>query len=133
MKQCNICKETKELTEYHKNSYLKSGYANRCKVCQKGYTNKSNNKASVKLATKKRRANNQALISRYKTACGCSICGYNKHPFALDFDHLDPSTKRGAGYAAVCSSWSRKRLKEEIRKCRVVCANCHRLITHGLL
>jgi len=132
MKKCNICNVYKELSDYHKNSFLKSGYANRCKVCQKVYTDKSNKKNTNRVKAKARRKDNQDFINRVKTMLGCSICGYKKHAVAIDFDHIDPSTKRADGYSAVSSSWSRKRLKEEIRKCRVLCSNCHRCTTHGI-
>lgn len=28
------------------------------------------------------------IIDNYKVSIGCEICGYNKHPSALCFDHL---------------------------------------------
>jgi hypothetical protein len=40
----------------------------------------------------------------------------------LDFHHLDSSEKS--------STTSIEKLKNEIKKCTVVCANCHRLITN---
>lgn len=59
----------------------------------------------------------------------CSICGYNKCTAALDFHHVDPSTKdpnfkRSRG-------WSRDRLLQELKRCILVCANCHREIHFG--
>ena len=66
-------------------------------------------------------------VRRYKMKRGCVDCGYRKHPAALDFDHRPGTTKirdikRGQqlGWAA---------LMEEIAKCDVVCANCHRIRT----
>lgn len=61
----------------------------------------------------------------------CQICGYNKHPGALDFHHVDPATKSfaisGGGFSR---SW--KSLQAELQKCILVCANCHREIELGL-
>ena len=130
---CNICSETKDCSLFPRNRTRKNGYANRCKACQKSYSDKSNKKASNKLKRKQERAKKQAFINRVKTWRGCSICGYKAHAVAIDFDHLDPSDKRGSGYSALCSSWSIKRIKEEMRKCRILCSNCHRCSTHGLL
>jgi hypothetical protein len=132
MKTCNLCKEDKPLSEFHKNKFLKSGYANRCKVCQKTYNDKYNTKEKTKTKQRRRRKANQAFINRIKTFFGCTICGYNKHAVALDFDHIDPSTKKRGNYSAVNSSWSRKMIKEEVRKCRILCSNCHRCTTHGI-
>lgn len=55
----------------------------------------------------------------------CEICGYNKCIHALEFHHLDSSKKDFAlsnkGYTR---SW--RRVKEELDKCILICANCHR-------
>jgi hypothetical protein len=66
-------------------------------------------------------------VDEYKIKKGCACCGYNKHASALDFDHLDPSTKSMAVSQMLALSF--KRLKNEINKCQVLCANCHRIKT----
>lgn len=54
----------------------------------------------------------------------CHVCGYARDPRALHFHHVDPALKRleinarGAGLAL-------ERLREEARKCVLLCANCH--------
>jgi formate-dependent nitrite reductase cytochrome c552 subunit len=58
----------------------------------------------------------------------CADCGDRFPPCAMDFDHRDPRTKRSAvtrmvGRAGV------PRILEEVSKCDIVCANCHRLRT----
>jgi hypothetical protein len=62
---------------------------------------------------------------------GCVICNYNKHPGVLDFHHVDPLTKSfaisGGGFSR---SWAA--IENEIKKCILVCANCHREIELGL-
>lgn len=62
----------------------------------------------------------------YKERFKCSICGYNKSLWALEFHHLDPNEKEynlGQLYTS-----STKKLYEELNKCIVVCSNCHREI-----
>ena len=65
------------------------------------------------------------MLDTLKKERGCSVCGYNEHACALDFDHLrdkefnishDP--KR---------AWNR--ILEEVEKCQILCANCHRVKT----
>ncbi len=57
----------------------------------------------------------------------CSNCGYNKCISALDFHHVDPTTKEfHAGMAGKLRSWDK--LKVELDKCILLCANCHREI-----
>ena len=56
----------------------------------------------------------------------CCICGYNTTVHALEFHHLDPNEKDfgfGASRANI-KSWDR--LVIELRKCVLVCSNCHR-------
>jgi transposase len=62
----------------------------------------------------------------------CCVCGYSRNARALHFHHLDPSLKRieinarGAGVAI-------GRLRDEARKCVVLCANCHAEVEAGLV
>ena len=68
------------------------------------------------------------LIDQIKLKTGCTLCGYKNHPVALDFDHLNPLEKSftiGTKYTSV----SFDSLMDEIKKCRVLCANCHRIET----
>jgi len=68
------------------------------------------------------------FMQRYKLFVGCAFCGYKKHPTALDFDHINPNEKLGT-ISKAYKGWGWKRLKDEIRKCQVLCANCHRIKT----
>ena len=56
----------------------------------------------------------------------CEICGYDKCIAALDFHHLDPNEKE----YAICNGdyKSFEKVKKEVDKCILVCANCHREI-----
>lgn len=66
---------------------------------------------------------------QYKGGC-CEKCGYNKCNSALEFHHLDPNEKDfGIGSYTVLA-WDK--IKEELDKCILVCANCHREIHEEL-
>jgi hypothetical protein len=67
-------------------------------------------------------------IAEYKLARGCVDCGYNKHPNALEFDHL-PGAVKSFNIGEKVGSYSLSRIMEEIAKCEVVCANCHAIRT----
>ena len=60
----------------------------------------------------------------------CAICGYNKCKQALEFHHLD---QEGKDFGISAKGYSRawNKVKREIDKCIVVCANCHREIHAG--
>ena len=69
------------------------------------------------------------LIQRYKVFCGCQKCGYKEHPVALHLNHIDPMQKKGMLSSMIQNSGIDK-LKKEIRKCEVLCANCHAIHTY---
>ena len=52
----------------------------------------------------------------------CKICGYNKSNYAKHFHHLDKNNKREVSQM---NQHSLKEVKKEIKKCVLVCANCH--------
>lgn len=55
----------------------------------------------------------------------CSKCGYSKCMAALEFHHLDPTVKEfNIGTTGFTRSWAR--IKAELDKCILLCANCHR-------
>ncbi len=61
----------------------------------------------------------------------CMICGYDKHPAILDFHHIDPNSKSfGISSGGFSRSW--ESIKNEIAKCVLLCANCHREVERGL-
>lgn len=62
-------------------------------------------------------------------AGGCVVCGETDVD-VLDFHHVDPAEKS----FNVSASWRKKGLQtvlEEVAKCVVVCANCHRRLHAG--
>lgn len=65
--------------------------------------------------------------------CGgkCNICGYSRSIKALEFHHIDPQTK-SFGLTQDGRSRSKELQIQQIRKCILVCANCHREIHDGL-
>lgn len=57
----------------------------------------------------------------------CIDCGFSGHPAALQFDHLDPTTKVAEVTTLIRVSW--ERALAESQKCDLVCANCHAIRT----
>lgn len=60
----------------------------------------------------------------------CIVCGYNKSIRALQFHHLDP-TQKDFGISGTTKSF--EKLKPELDKCVLLCANCHGEVHEGLL
>lgn len=65
------------------------------------------------------------MVDEYLDAHPCLDCG-EKNRIVLEFDHV-----RGKKMAAIATlmsrSWSWKKIRWEIGKCEVRCANCHRI------
>mgnify|MGYP001565511203 CR=1 FL=1 len=79
--------------------------------------------ADVKLA---------AVILQLKSA-GCSECRQHFATECLDFDHIDPKTKkRQISSFRHAPRTQLPALLAELAKCRLLCACCHRLKTHGI-
>jgi len=55
----------------------------------------------------------------------CSECGYSKCLSALQFHHIDPSTKEFNLDCRRFSNSSQEKLEIEAAKCIILCANCH--------
>ena len=55
----------------------------------------------------------------------CERCGED-HPATLDFHHKDASEKSGEVSDMLNGLRSKQRILAEVRKCIVLCANCHR-------
>lgn len=73
-----------------------------------------------------RRDKLKTMAVEYKGGC-CEICGYNKSIAALEFHHLNAADKEySIGDKGYTRSW--ENIKNEIDKCILVCANCHREI-----
>ncbi|WP_440006894.1 homing endonuclease associated repeat-containing protein [Halomicrococcus sp. SG-WS-1] len=73
-----------------------------------------------------RRRANRAWVHRYKqSSSGCARCN-ETDPACLDFHHLNEDEKEMAVGKMVTYGYSKSQLEEEIKKCLILCANCHR-------
>jgi transposase len=76
----------------------------------------------------RRRAIKEILIREAGGAC--ALCGYDRFAGALQFHHVDPTTK-SFGIAANGVARSLEACREEARKCVLLCGNCHAEIEWG--
>ncbi len=67
-------------------------------------------------------------LQDYKATLKCSKCGED-HPACIEFHHRDPATKSFTIGEAV-GRHSKDKIINEINKCDVLCANCHRKLHH---
>ena len=57
-----------------------------------------------------------------RSGAKCMKCGYDRCPQALEFHHRNPVEKDPKW----SKNWSLSKLKIELDKCDILCANCHR-------
>ncbi len=82
-------------------------------------------------AVAKRRRRIKELAVEYKGG-KCQVCGYDKYQGALDLHHLNQAEKSfGIGDDGYTRSW--EKIKAEVDKCILVCANCHRELEGGII
>lgn len=112
--KCSSCQIEKSDTDFYKSA--KQNRLTYCKECHKKYS-------------RERLRIYKNLCKEYKGG-KCKICGYNRCQDALDFHHLDSTTKE---YGIAKSSKSFKTKKSELDKCILICSNCHRELHAGLI
>jgi hypothetical protein len=127
--RCSMCDQDLADEEFPRDRRRPSGRAGRCKGCQKilSKAHYERNKEQYRRAGHER---NKALFEwfySYKAGLKCEKCGFS-HPAVLDFHHRDGSDDKIATVSRVLvDTKSKDRVLEEIAKCEVLCANCHRI------
>lgn len=99
------------------------------KECQKLYLIKN---PRPKQSIEERKSNTSKVVVKYRQQIKikavnykggkCCRCGYNKCLSSLHLHHTDPTEKE---FTISSKSYSWERIKEELNKCILLCANCH--------
>ena len=112
---------------WYKNGKRQPDLIRRCKPCRKAvkrkrpyiYSKEKSQETIIRYREKKDKA--VALFGGK-----CLDCSNIYPPFVFDFHHLEPKEKDDG--VAFHSSW--EKIEKELKKCVMLCANCHR-IRHG--
>ena len=129
MKKCKWCKEIKSLTKFSKNKREKDGYRRQCiKCCSQYEKDRYNQKPFVRATHAKGQENrlyrNRMYLFNYLQDKYCIDCGEND-PIVLEFDHVRGEKKSSISQlVAQCAAITT--IQNEIDKCEIRCANCHR-------
>lgn len=70
----------------------------------------------------------RAKLVEYLSNKYCVKCGI-KDIRVLEFDHMDPSIKSFGISSAITGTYSWNKILQEIEKCQILCANCHKIKT----
>lgn len=122
---------TKEINEYYK-THTKKDTAKHFNISISSVVKYTDNKREF-LDDDDRRKRNYEKIKRKRKELKdkaieykggkCKICGYDKSKRSLTFHHRDPNEKEFGISKYKTLSW--EKIKIELDKCDLICANCH--------
>jgi len=117
MKICKECNVEKPIDQFWIKKGTKDGLNIFCKECA------SKKSKAYYIDNKEQYFNKRKWLFELKKELKCEKCGFS-HPAALDFHHIDPSQKH---FGISINKHNKKEVLEEIKKCKVLCSNCHRI------
>jgi hypothetical protein len=123
-KYCYYCKQNKPVDEFHKATSKYKQKKDICKPCQsiKGKNYYIKNKDSILARSAKINQRNRELYLNYLLTHPCVDCG-ESDPVVLEADHVGD---KSYDVSRMIQGWSWNRILQELKKCEIVCANCHR-------
>ena len=134
-KRCSKCHLDKEIAAFPKRHSGRLRTNSYCFECQRIYSRAHYQRNKSRHNARRRRnqtvyvAKNKELMRQYLKGQRCVDCGIS-NPLVLEFDHVR-GVKRREVSIMLCSGFAWKRILEEIAKCEIRCANCHRVKTAG--
>ena len=127
--ECIKCEEKKPEIEFALRSKSKGTRHRTCKECHKIYS-KAHYEANKHKHNKRRMENRhqtgqklRAKVLKYLQEHPCVDCG-ETDPVVLEFDRIRDKEHNVSSMVTQGFAW--KKIKKEINKCKVRCANCHR-------
>jgi hypothetical protein len=140
LKSCSICKESKPTAAFSRRKKNDQRLRSLCNACHRKdlvarYLNNPEPQRQKSRERDKTEVRERVrLIETIRSESGCVVCG-EMESCVLDFHHLVGNSKGREGGIPVAraagKSW--KALYQELAKCIVVCANCHRKIHAGMI
>ena len=128
MRICSRCKQEKPEENFNFKNKLKGLRQYHCKDCSRLYIKSHYNKNKEYYLQKAYRRNQKirsvikTYIWDYLNNHPCVDCG-EKDPIVLEFDHIGVKI---ATISEMHRNYTQEKVKREIGKCQVRCANCHR-------
>ncbi len=132
-KTCSKCLQTKPLDEFPIKNSLRGERHAACKDCtakrskELYYANREARTAQVAEKRRSYRDKAREFVLSYLSTHPCVDCG-ETDPVVLDFDHVRGQKVRNISQM-IYGGVSLPTIQEEIEKCEVRCANCHRIKT----
>lgn len=119
---CSCCKKEKPKEDFYVRSKNKSNIQSICKECNKKKYNKNRNEKGLK-------EKYNLLLEKGGKCANCGLEVTLNNTVVFDFHHLDENTKTFS--ITTSRSIKKEDLYTEIKKCIILCSNCHRLHHHN--
>ena len=135
IKTCSTCRQELSVDQFSFKNKAKDLRSGICKQCHKQYVqghylaHKEDYIRRSKANSPRYHQERVRMLRDYKAERGCVHCG-ERNPVCLDFHHHNKDKE----FSVAMNMWrSIAKVMEEVRKCIVVCSNCHRKIHAGEL
>lgn len=137
MKTCKTCKENKSVSDFATNNTKPDGLNWQCRTCQSAYfkeyykNNKKKHVSRVRVVNERTRQKLHEFLAAYFENNPCVECGED-NILVLEIDHINNKSKNGKAFSmgeARRNGISLRKVKKELERCQVLCANCHRVKT----
>ena len=131
--KCKECGRLLPVSMFHKSNTVVRGYQSKCKECFKEWRKKYH-KIHPELppcGVSKRKQ----WYYDIKAQMSCLLCGESE-TVCLEFHHIYPKNKVAGVHKMVNAGkdhYTKKEILEEMKKCVVLCSNCHKKVHAGIL
>lgn len=115
-KICTKCKKELPLDQFNWRNKSAGTRRSECKFCHSDYM-------------KQRYQDKKSMIQELKAEHKCAKCGEDRG-YVLEFHHIDPEEKDETIARMTSNNYALDKVYDEIKKCIVLCANCHREFHH---
>ena len=128
MKVCNNCGESLPLSAFPPNKQCKGGVTGTCRECirlKRKVWYAANKERRQDVANERNRKRKEAAVQMFGGVC--LDCKQSYPNCVFEFHHTDPSQKD----INPSKAFSSIKWKDELEKCVMLCANCHRVRHFG--
>ena len=130
LRRCGRCRRRRPANEFNWRNKAHTRRQSYCRECgnqawREWYRSEPNRKRHLEQLSRRRirRIERNRRLVRWLKSAPCTDCQGVYPSHVMDFDHIE-SKSREIPYLVYSSST--ETLIEELKKCQVVCANCHR-------
>ena len=128
VRRCVMCGQWKPQSEFHNS---RTGQFSYCRGCRRAYDRRyyhEGGKDARNARNKKRMRAARAWMTSLKAGVACADCGQTFPAYVMHWDHL-PGFEKIESISVLVGRFPRTLVLEELKKCELVCANCHVLRT----